>query len=513
MPLAPGVFLDRVAIGVCVQPPPFKVKGEVGIAFGPDWNGHKAAKINGWMQYTDAYAGAPWEIRAGGSLELFDRPMADASFAYVSSGMVDFAFHAGFDFKVAKIDGGVEGWVETVGSRRFNVEGNVSVCAKLIGCIGGNALVSSVGLAGCATLKGKLFDISGGVGYKWGGKVSLMAGSCSVDQWRAQRASAARASAEPGSGDGEGRRLEATDPVVEVGRGQHGIAIRVRGAGGVPKVAFVGPDGRRISSDVAPGAGYVADSHMLMDDEEGQSLSVLIVDPAPGRWRVEALPGSVPIAGVDAADTLPNAAVRARVTGSGRSRAIAYSFVPAPGRTVAFAELGPRTARTITTASGGTCAAAADRSAGRVCGTVPFGPADGGAGLRELRAEVRQDGEGRESTIVARFTAPADQLPPRPRLAVSRKAGTVTVRWRRMTVAQTINVVVATRDGRRVLFARPATKAGSVRLTGVRAATSVRVTARGMRLDTREGKATIRTLKAQRTTKTTTADITRRSAR
>lgn len=502
VPLAPGVFLDRVAIGVCVQPPPFKIKGEVGIAFGPDFNGHKAAKLSGWMQYTDAFGGAPWEIRAGGSLELFEREMANASFAYLSSGMIDFAFHAGFDFKVAKLEGDVGGWVETVGSRRFNVEGRVTVCNDLLGCVQGDALVSSVGVAGCATLKGKLIDLTGGVGYKWGGKVTLMAGSCSLDQWRAQRAIAARL-------DASGRRMQAPPQTVRVVRGQHGVAIRVRGVGGVPKVAFVGPDGRRISTDVPAGQGYVADSHMLMDDPEGSAVSALIVDPAPGAWTVEPLPGSVPLAGVDTADPLPDAGVRARVSGSGRARTLTYSYVPAAGRTVSFAELGPKTARTIDTVTGAPCPDGADRAAGRVCGRVRFTPADGGAGRRQIRAEVRQDGEGRASSIVTTYVAPVDAMPARPALRITRKNGTVTVRWRRVAVANVINLVVATSDGRRVLFARDATRSGSIRLTGVRAAATVRITARGMRTDTREGRPTTRTLRPKRTTKTTT----RRSAR
>ena len=61
VPLAPGVFLDRVALGVCVNPPPLKVKGEVGIGFGPDYNGAKAIGLNGWFQYT---GGSAWLIEA-----------------------------------------------------------------------------------------------------------------------------------------------------------------------------------------------------------------------------------------------------------------------------------------------------------------------------------------------------------------------------------------------------------------------------------------------------------------
>jgi len=87
VPLAPGVFLNRVALGVCVDPPPFKVKGEVGIGFGPDVDGKKAIAVNGWFQYTDSN---PWKIEAGGAVDVFGTQMADGHFSYESSGMVAF---------------------------------------------------------------------------------------------------------------------------------------------------------------------------------------------------------------------------------------------------------------------------------------------------------------------------------------------------------------------------------------------------------------------------------------
>lgn len=503
LPLAPGVFVDRIAFGVCVQPPPFKLKGEIGVAFGPDFNGHKAAKVNGWLEYTDSYNGSPWQVRAGGSLELFEREMANAEFSYLSSGMIDFKFHAGYDFKVASINGDVEGWVETVGSKRFNVEGSVRVCADLIGCAQGQALVSSVGLAGCVTVKGRFVDLTGGLGYTWkNGKIKLMGGSCSLGEWRAQRAVAARL-------DASGKRLQAAPQTLVVPKGTPGIAVRVRGQGGVPKVAFVGPDGRRITTDVAPGQGLVQGSHMLMDDDEAGEVSALIVEPAAGTWTVEPLPGSVPIASVDTADAMPSASVKARVTAgkTSRERVLRYSYVPADGRTVSFSEQGPRTARTIGSAKKtGRCKAASDRRAGRVCGELRFTPADGGRGKRDIRAEVRQgtagaESEGREAAVVASFIAPADALPPRPKLTVRRGAGSITARWKKVAGANQINVVFATADGRRVLFTRDATKGGSVRLTGVRAAVAVRVTARGMRLDTREGRATTKTVKPKKAAK------------
>ncbi len=498
------MFLNRIAFGICVNPPPFKLKGELGIALGPVVNGVAGVQLNGWLEYTDAYQNKPWQLRAGGDVTLFGYNAASGEMTYLGTGMLDFKFRAGFDFKVAKVEGKVAGWVETTGSRKFNVEGNVTVCAKIIGCVRGDALVSSVGVAGCAHVDTFLGTVHGGVGMKWKSKPKIMAGSCDIGPWRAQR-SALRL-------DADGHRLQAPSLGFLVGDRAPGVAVRVRGRGGIPKVAFVGPDGRRISTDVPDGQGYDPRSHIIIGDEEAGEVSAMIGAPAKGAWRIEVLPGSVPVEGVDVADPLPDASLRAHVTGSGSERTIEYAYVPAEGRTITFAERGPRTQRELGTVGGGTrCDRAADRDAGRRCGTLRFTPGMGGAGDRTIHALVLQDGQPTTSVDATTYRAPKDALPARPRLRVRRGAGSVRVSWTRVAHAEQINVVIATADGRRVLFTRDARRSGSVVLHGVRASIAARVTARGMRIDTREGRAATRTIRAKRTTtKTTTRKGTHR---
>ena len=83
VPLAPGVFLDQVALAVCVDPPPFKIKGQAGVAFG-------GAKLNAYLQYTDAYQGNPWVIEAGGELYMLDQRIASAMVRYTGNGLLEF---------------------------------------------------------------------------------------------------------------------------------------------------------------------------------------------------------------------------------------------------------------------------------------------------------------------------------------------------------------------------------------------------------------------------------------
>src|SRR5690349_2633557 len=149
VPLAPGVFLESVRLGVCLEPPPFQVKGGAAVSFGPSVAGKSAVRIDGDLHYSDAWNGTPWFIKATGSLTLFDKQVATSELTYWGSGMIDFNFHGWIDFGVASIDGKVYGWIETRSPSRFNVQGDVSVCVVTIGCIDGEAVASSVGAAGC----------------------------------------------------------------------------------------------------------------------------------------------------------------------------------------------------------------------------------------------------------------------------------------------------------------------------------------------------------------------------
>ncbi len=137
VPLAPGIFLQSVRLGVCLEPPPFQVKGGAGISLGPAVNGVSAVRLDGDMHYSDAYGSTPWFIRADGRLRLFDKQVASAYFQYWGTGMIDFGFEAGLEFGPARIGGNVEGWIETRSPSRFNVQGHVEVCVDGLACAAG----------------------------------------------------------------------------------------------------------------------------------------------------------------------------------------------------------------------------------------------------------------------------------------------------------------------------------------------------------------------------------------
>ncbi len=450
VPLAPGVFLDRVALGVCVNPPPLKVKGEVGIGFGPDYNGAKAIGLSGWFQYT---GGTPWLIEAGGSLSVFGTQMADAHFSYESSGMVTFGFHAGFDFgKAASFDGKVDGWVQT-GTPNFNVEGSVNVCNKTLGCIGADAVVSNIGVAGCAKVDTWFGPVHAGAGYTFRSKeVDVMLTGCDIGPYRAKAAQAS------GNTFGVGRSAA--------------VIVHARGVGGMPKVVLVGPGGRRVSSDVPDGQGFKNGDYMIMSDEDHNAVSVLVASPKAGDWKVETLPGSVPLAGIDVADPRPATQLKAKIV---RRGVLKYDYTPVNGEQVVFTERGLHTARALGTARAGKH-------------TLRFTPGAGGSGVRNIVAQVTQDGLPRDNVKVASFVAAADRLPARPHVKITRKGAFARIRW--TSNADHVDISYTTAAGASKLVAGRRAR-GAIRIR----ATRMTVTVRGLRADGRSGRPTTRKVK------------------
>jgi len=130
------------------------------------------------------------------------------------------------------------------------------------------------------------------------------------------------------------------------------------------------------------------------------------------------------------AEGLPEPRVRARVTGRGTARTLAYRIEPAAGQKVTFVERGARTYRVLGEARG--------RS-----GRLRFTPADGRPGTRRIEALVERGGVQTATVAVARYTAPAARRPARPRgLRVTRRGGRLVARWRPVAGAARYAVVV-----------------------------------------------------------------------
>ena len=441
VPLAPGVFLQSVRLGVCLEPPPFQVKGGAGISLGPAVNGVSAVRLDGDMHYSDAYGSTPWFIRADGRLRLFDKQVASAYFQYWGTGMIDFGFEAGLEFGPARIGGNVEGWIETRSPSRFNVQGHVEVCVDGIACAQGDAVFSTIGASGCiqvSIMKIPMLvkdhnwkwyapwrmhwemvpiQVEGGAGYTWSTKkLNLMLASCSIGKWVLARPSQA----------GGGMYL------VSVPADMPAFTVRLHGKGAPPKADLVGPDGRRIPMS-GDGGALVDGSHMIATNEQDNTTSIMVAKPAAGEWKIEPHADSAQVTEVDRAYSEPQPTLGAGVGGSGYNRTLGYAYAPNPGQKITFVERGERTTQILGVARAGRCKDQPEGvESGRTvaCGQLKFTPGLGKAGRREIVAVIEQDGQPRDEKVVATYVAPKDRALPAPRLVRARRAGgSVLVRW------------------------------------------------------------------------------------
>jgi hypothetical protein len=485
VPLATGVYLDRIGLAICVTPPPLRFTGAAGVRFGPEFGGQQAAVLDGQMEYIDS---RPWVISARGSLSLFGRQVAGGYLTYRSSGSVDFGFNAGFDFTVASVSASVDGWIETRQPVRFNVDGRGRVCVASVACAEGVITVSTVGLAGCATLaqipypvivkdadwvwyapwrvhtEQRTLTVSGGLGYAWSSaKLDVLGNSCDLGPYRAVRLGAAAAQG--------GRRL--TLPAEAL------VALRVEGTTAPPKLVITGPGGRRIVSPSEPGA--IEDGrYVIAEDAEERATHVLIVEPQAGTWTLETQPGSSPIADVRRAETAEPPTVVAGVGGRGSSRVLGYAYA-AEAHEITFVERSDdrSEAKVLGRAKGRPCRGEKDAPKDRdrpLCGRLRFTPAEGAAGRRKIYAVVSNDGIAGDERLVATYRAAGDRRPPRPRdLRLRRRGSTVIVTWRGPAALRQDDVRVALGSGQETLRIHTGVR-NRVALPGIRRQMRVRVT-------------------------------------
>ena len=335
VPLATGVYLDRVALAICVTPPPLRFKGAAAVRFGPEFAGQQAALLDGELEYVDS---RPWVIAARGGFRCSAR-LAGGFLTYKSSGSVDFGFNASFDFTVASVSAAVEGWLETRQPVRFNVDGRGQVCVAKVACVDGQVTASTVGLAGCFSLaeipyavlvkdsnwkwykpwrmhwEQRTMRVSGGMGYRWTpAKFDVMGNSCDVGPYRAARVAAFTAQG--------GRRLTLPD--------EPAVALRVEGTDAPPKLVIRGPGGRRIASPAE--AGAIEDGRYAIVEPGGARTHVLIAEPRAGGWTIDTQAGSSPIADVQRAETDEPPTVVAGVGRRGDSRSSATRTTRAAAR-------------------------------------------------------------------------------------------------------------------------------------------------------------------------------------
>jgi hypothetical protein len=448
-PLADGVFLQRIQFDITINP--VRLSGGIGVSAGPRLFGLEAVSVDGSFTYENSN---PDRYAISGAARIADIPLVSGSVSYQTDGRFDMTGQASFSRFGVGFDGGLAGWVD--GGRAFNFQGNGRVHAGHFGN-GGDAVVSSSGAAACRHGFGP--DV--GFGYGWGsGFPHIFASSCNVGDWVVSNV--LRQVGPPTFGSSA------------IAGGQPAAVFSVVGSLAPPKAILTGPGGGEVAVTPDDPLGGIDDGKVLLFQNPGDKTTYIAVkDPKGGLYRMSLKPGSPPATLFRSAQSLPAPSVRARVDGSGRRRALRWTFTRARGRSVVFYEQGRDTRRLLTTTA---------QARGRISFTVP----DGRRGRRDIVALVRQHKLPQNAGVVAHYTAPRPRKPGRPgAVRITTRHGALSVRWGRGEGAVSYEVRVVLSDGRSLLFLPKTRRRVTVR--GVPAGTRASVTVRGVSATGRTG--------------------------
>lgn len=511
LPIVPGVFLNRVGVGLCLSPPPFKLRGDVGVTA----LGGKLT-VNGHVLYTDATDTSPWSIEVGGNVAFDGTQLGNASVGFNAWGDVDFDVNAELNLKeVASIRGDVNGWIEPR-NRSFTVTGTVQGCIDGLGCDTATALVSNVGIAGCLDLGSITIDVptnarqgpfgwgsvqfttrrqtihlQAGVGYKYGGRVDLLGGSCDLSPYAAARSASTARAAAAGAGLSE-----------TVRSGAKAVTLRVHGTNGPPKIVVHGPGGTTITSPAAARAVQEKGHYMLAENASDGTTSVLLIKPAAGTWTVTAAPGaeSTPTR-LDRADYQAPSVLFGQTRRHGGRRQVAVQYAVPAGASVRLVERGRGIGRTLVKSVRGTrCRGTRALPDGRTmrCARVTFTPSNGPGGVRQIQAVVSRDGLPLTRKTVAIFRVPRETRPSRPGALRARRVGRdVVVAFPKARGASRYTATAVLADGRRLGFDLAAS-CRAVRIPSVAKDDAVRIKVAGVRYDLQTGDYTKITLARNR---------------
>ena len=328
-PIAPNVYLDRIGVGLCLTPPPLKLRGDVGIGILPTPSGATVA-INGRVLYTDSDGAYGWKVEVGGTVKVFNTQVGEGSVTLRAYDGVDFRLQAGFNlYDVASLDGLIQGWVDSARGT-FSVSGSARACVGGTICANGSGLVSSTGAAGCVTIVSTAsspdllisldpfrvrFDnrpviLTAGFGYRWGqSSVDVFGSSCDFASYTPTRVFARVA--------GEGGAIP-----QKIARGTAAVSLRIHGTNGPPKVLVRGPGGTTIASP-ADGHAMQSKGHwMLIENKSNGTTNLLLIRPKAGTWTVDGALGamSTPTT-IDRAKSEAHPTIAAKVHGAGHRRA------------------------------------------------------------------------------------------------------------------------------------------------------------------------------------------------
>lgn len=467
IPLGGVATFDDLTADLTVNGNKSRLLGSVNVGFGPKIPAlnARAVAVDGSFDFDGERA------KLGGNLYVANIKLASASAKYTWDGYFSIDGKLSY-FLDSKREYGFEATINgEASSKGFNAEGSATFKAKG-NSLSGKALVSSVGVAGCASIKGFLWrDINLGAGYKWNAKyIDWIGGSCDFSPYRAKLGRSQVA-----------QRLQAAGAVQQlVGKDQDAVAFKVLGTGAAPQFTLTGPDGSTVSTP-ADGSMVVNDRFVVVQQPADNATYVAIARPKDGAWSFAPAAGST-IAGIEGSEALPKPEVKAQVRKANGK--VTYEIKTIPGQTVRFLESGNE----VSVELGST-------SKGR--GSFSLQPNAGKGGKRTIEAIVEQDGMVRDRFVVATYTAKPKRLAA-PKVKVKRgKGGLARVSWKSVKGSSGYRATV-TFNGRTEVRTVDA-KTRKVEVPGLLAESGLTAKVIALGGPTREGKVGKATLKKPKT--------------
>jgi hypothetical protein len=418
LPLIGPTFLGSIGGGFHLDP--FELEAEATVGAIPLAPGVYTLSIHGRLVIV---FGDPVVFDFTGEGDLLGFGVATARVTLTTDGFFRAQGAVDIDLSVATARGSVAVFVD-LPSKSFSGRVTGDVCIAGYACVGGDAVISSLGIGTCLSYGiGEL-----GFGHLWENSIletEIMFPTCDLSDYDPPLPPGA-----PGA-----RVAQAGAPTFSVPAGASAASIKVVGDGGAPSVALVSPSGERIvpAADLnAPGAPAYA-----LTQAAAKTTYVGVLKPASGTWTVETQAGSPAIAELRQAQPVAPPKVSVKLGGKGRNRTLTYRARRTNGLNTTFVE---------TDARGGS------RIVGRAkndTGTIRFATGYGPRGKRTVIALTDRNGIPRMETKVGTYTAPSPPRPGRPgRVRVPRRRHGLLVRWGRAQRAAGYTVRARLSDGR-----------------------------------------------------------------
>lgn len=414
----------------------------------------------------------PFSISAEGPVYVLGFNVGGGFFSYTYPGDITFGANAKLgSCSVAGAEAAIKGYIHVGSAFAMNAEGMAKVCAAGDLSAEANAVVSSKGIAACASFT--LPPISAGAGHKWGEDgVDIMPLDCDTEPYSVAQGAARAAQAGPG-----GART------FTVGGGLKQLNVALTGDAGVPQVTLTGPGG--VTYAGAPSGGSVKSAtHLAVGEAERRRQTFLIARPAAGTWTVQPAAGSPGVAKVELARDAEPLKVAGRVTAlRGGTRELRWTVASRGRQTVTLYEEGDGVLRALGRAAG-------------AAGVVRWKPAVLRGGRRRVTAIVEQGGLPQDRVVLGTYDVPR---PPRPgvarKLRASHTRGALVVRWTPARGAAAQDVRVRLSSGLAQVL-RVGGRTRSVRIPDVLGTVTGSVTVVALRADGKPGRTARATVRA-----------------